>query len=125
MMLAKRMGLDVPKVQILMIGDLPLYIISRYDRTIAGDQVVRLIQEDFCQALKVNSQQKHFRALSEEIGIKPNLVTKTIIDMSEKILEASKETTIEFKEPYTTVSIVDQINNIIKNHAYAMIQELS
>ena len=218
MMLARKMGLDVPKVKIRKIGDLSLYIISRYDRSIAGDQVVRLVQEDFCQALKVNSQQKydptlqecfglikkectdpiadsrkllnliifnglignadghaknislihdqkgtrlapfydllsthvyrdftkkmpgkiagkkrsflylkqeHFKIFGHEIGIKPNLVIKTAIDMSEKILEASKETTAEFKTLYNTISIVDQINSIIKNHANAMIRELS
>ncbi|MBU0462863.1 MAG: type II toxin-antitoxin system HipA family toxin [Proteobacteria bacterium] len=218
MMLAKRMGLEVPEVKIRKIGDLSVYMIRRYDRIIAGEKVVRVVQEDFCQALKVNSQQKydptlqdyfglikkectdpivdsrklfnliifnglignadghaknislihdqkgtrlapfydllsthiyrdftkkmpgkiagkkrnffhlkqkHFRALGHEIGIKPNIVIKTAIDMSEKILEALRETTAEFKSLYNTISIVDQINRIIKNHADTMIQELS
>jgi serine/threonine-protein kinase HipA len=59
MMLAKRMGLTVPDVKIIKINGTPLYIIDRYDRKIENGQIVRLIQEDFCQALNVNSQLKY------------------------------------------------------------------
>jgi serine/threonine-protein kinase HipA len=59
MMLAKRMGLIVPNVKIIKIKETPLYIIDRYDRKIENEQITRLIQEDFCQALNVNSQLKY------------------------------------------------------------------
>jgi len=59
MMLAKRMGLIVPDVKIIKIKETPLYIIDRYDRKIENEQIIRLIQEDFCQALNVNSQLKY------------------------------------------------------------------
>ena len=58
-MLAKRMGLTVPDVKIIKIDGTPLYIIDRYDRKIEKGKIVRLIQEDFCQALNVNSQLKY------------------------------------------------------------------
>lgn len=59
MMLAKRMGLTVPDVKIIKINEIPLYIIDRYDRKMENGQIIRLIQEDFCQALNVNAQLKY------------------------------------------------------------------
>ncbi len=59
MMLAKRMGLNVPDVKIFKINEIPLYLIDRYDRKIENGQIIRLIQEDFCQALNVNAQLKY------------------------------------------------------------------
>ena len=63
MMLAKRIGLSVPDVKIIKINEIPLYIIDRYDRKIENGQIIRLIQEDFCQALNVNAQLKYTPAL--------------------------------------------------------------
>lgn len=59
MMLAARMGLNVPDVRIINIDKTPLYIINRYDRKTENGRIVRLIQEDFCQALNVSSQLKY------------------------------------------------------------------
>ncbi|WP_299979465.1 type II toxin-antitoxin system HipA family toxin [Desulfobacula sp.] len=59
MMLARKMGLLVPDVKIITINEIPLYIIDRYDRKIENGQIIRLIQEDFCQALNVNAQLKY------------------------------------------------------------------
>jgi serine/threonine-protein kinase HipA len=59
MMLAKRMGLVVPDVKIFKMNEIPLYVIDRYDRKIENGQIIRLIQEDFCQALNVNAQLKY------------------------------------------------------------------
>ena len=59
MMLAKKMGLIVPDVKIIKINEIPLYIIDRYDRKVENGQIIRLIQEDFCQALNVNAQLKY------------------------------------------------------------------
>jgi serine/threonine-protein kinase HipA len=59
MMLAKRMGLTVPDVKIIKINEMPLYIIDRYDRKMENGQIIRLRQEDFCQALNVNAQLKY------------------------------------------------------------------
>ncbi|MCG8617093.1 MAG: HipA domain-containing protein [Desulfobacterales bacterium] len=65
MMLAKRMGLTVPDVRIVKINDTLLYIIDRYDRIKEGERIVRLIQEDFCQALNVNAQLKYTPTLED------------------------------------------------------------
>lgn len=59
MMLAERMGLPVPAVAIWKTPD-PILIVERYDRRIASDgRVVRVHQEDFCQALGILPDQKY------------------------------------------------------------------
>jgi serine/threonine-protein kinase HipA len=51
MVLARRMGLDVAPVTTGMAGERSYLLVDRYDRTGTGDEVRRLHQEDFCQAL--------------------------------------------------------------------------
>ncbi len=59
MALAQRMGLSVPTVSIHQGRD-RLFIITRYDRSRDRDgRLVRLHQEDFCQALGVLPEQKY------------------------------------------------------------------
>lgn len=59
MTLAKGMGLDVPKVQIIRINEMPVYLIERYDRVEKDGHIIRLVQEDFCQVLNLVPQQKY------------------------------------------------------------------
>jgi serine/threonine-protein kinase HipA len=59
MMLADKMGIDVPRVKIIRVDDLSLYMITRYDRENQNGRIIRLIQEDFCQALNVSAQLKY------------------------------------------------------------------
>ncbi len=59
MMLASRMGLSVPEVTIRK-GQDRLYIVERFDRERRKDgKILRLHQEDFCQALSVLPDQKY------------------------------------------------------------------
>ena len=59
MILARSMGLDVPDVTILPIGD-GAYVVARYDRTTdVNGKIIRLHQEDFCQALGVPPRLKY------------------------------------------------------------------
>lgn len=59
MMLASRMGLSVPKVTIRH-GPDRLYIVERFDREKSKDgKILRLHQEDFCQALNILPDQKY------------------------------------------------------------------
>jgi serine/threonine-protein kinase HipA len=54
MTLARAVGLNVPPVAIIESGGVQVYMIERYDRhRLATGQMVRLHQEDFCQALGV------------------------------------------------------------------------
>jgi serine/threonine-protein kinase HipA len=64
MRVAKRVGLDVPHVEIRYAGGQPYYLIERYDRKIETNQqgkklVRRLHQEDFCQALGIVTSDKY------------------------------------------------------------------
>jgi serine/threonine-protein kinase HipA len=62
MRLASMIGLDVPKVEIRWLGDLPYFLVERYDRKRdAEGNIKRLHQEDFCQALGVMPELKYER----------------------------------------------------------------
>ena len=65
MSLAKNMGFDVPDIDILKVRDISLYAVKRYDRKTSGQGIVRLVQEDFCQAMNRNSQQKYNYSLKD------------------------------------------------------------
>ncbi len=59
MALAHEVGLDVPKTFIHQHGPLKLFVIERYDRTGTGQNIRRLHQEDFCQALRIPPEFKY------------------------------------------------------------------
>lgn len=55
MTLAKKIGLNTPKVQIVYLENTPYYVVERYDRM----QHKRLHQEDFCQILNIPPEMKY------------------------------------------------------------------
>ena len=59
MALAHEVGLDVPRTFIHRHGPLKLFVIERYDRTRTGENIQRLHQEDFCQALRIPPEFKY------------------------------------------------------------------
>lgn len=59
MMLAARCGLSVPHVQMRRTPKEPYLLVERYDRRSQGNDVVRLHQEDFCQALSIPPENKY------------------------------------------------------------------
>jgi len=60
MHLAKELGLPVPEVTVIRDTHEPFYLIKRYDRFPDEDgNIVRLHQEDFCQALGVSPEEKY------------------------------------------------------------------
>ncbi|WP_029916980.1 type II toxin-antitoxin system HipA family toxin [Pelobacter seleniigenes] len=59
MNLAARAGLRVPSATVVEIGGRQFYLVERYDRKMAKDGILRLHQEDFCQALGVESAFKY------------------------------------------------------------------
>lgn len=63
MMLAKEVGLNVPKVELVKIGDIPVYVIERYDRHVDENRKLkRILQEDFCQLLRLEPTVKYQNA---------------------------------------------------------------
>lgn len=61
LLLAARVGIPAPHAEMRMAGDEPFLLVERYDRVRKGKQVVRLHQEDFCQALSVPPESKYER----------------------------------------------------------------
>lgn len=60
MRLARRIGLDVADVRLGRAGGKTFLLVARYDRTVLPDgSVMRLHQEDFCQALGYTSGRKY------------------------------------------------------------------
>lgn len=60
MNLAARVGLNVPEATIVRVGDARVYMVARYDRRRAeGSSLLRLHQEDFCQALGIPPELKY------------------------------------------------------------------
>lgn len=58
MRLAKACGLTTVDADVLQIGEIPVYCVSRYDRTVDaldGGRIGRIHQEDFCQALGIET----------------------------------------------------------------------
>jgi len=58
MVLAKKLGLIVPEVYIH-VNKIPVFLIERYDRVQQNGRLIRLHQEDFCQALGIPPTQKY------------------------------------------------------------------
>ena len=56
---ARRMGIDAAKASILNVKANSYYASERYDRVQDGKTVRRLLQEDFCQAMGVPSEEKY------------------------------------------------------------------
>lgn len=61
LMLAARCGLSVPDTQMRRTPKQPYLLLQRYDRRWQGNDVVRLHQEDFCQALSIPPENKYER----------------------------------------------------------------
>lgn len=59
MKLAKKIGFDVAEVFFKQFKDQPYLLIRRYDRSESKSHVIRIHQEDFCQALGLMPEQKY------------------------------------------------------------------
>ena len=60
MTLARSLGLNVPAVFTRVVGNKPCIVVQRYDRIVDRDaNVVRIHQEDFCQALGLPPEKKY------------------------------------------------------------------
>ena len=59
MELARKAGLQTPDAEILHIGNQQAYVVMRYDRQQSESGVMRIHQEDFCQALGISRVLKY------------------------------------------------------------------
>jgi len=59
MELAQRSGFSIPNSKIMKIGGHELFVVDRYDRQELNKEVVRIHQEDFCQAMGYPAERKY------------------------------------------------------------------
>jgi serine/threonine-protein kinase HipA len=59
MELAQRSGFPIPNSKILRIGGHELFVVDRYDRQVFNKEIVRIHQEDFCQAMGYPAERKY------------------------------------------------------------------
>ena len=70
-------------------------------------------------------QKHHFDSLSEEIGMKPNILIKAALNLANRIITVTEITATEFKAQYGSIEMVDKINSVISFHARSLIDTLS
>lgn len=85
MRLAAAAGLNVPTTEIVE-DEVSFYIIERYDRTREGKKILRLHQQDFCQAQGILNSQKY--EIQGGPSIKDNYML--IMQHSAQVIEDSK-----------------------------------
>jgi serine/threonine-protein kinase HipA len=91
--LARKIGLSVAEVEIKKIEDIDYLLIKRYDRimSIQGNQIQRVHQEDFCQALGIPSTKKYQNeegpSLKQCFDLVRDKSSKPVIDL-EKMLNS-------------------------------------
>ena len=59
MELAQRSGFLIPNSKIMKVGDHELFVVDRYDRQEINKEIVRIHQEDFCQAMGYPAERKY------------------------------------------------------------------
>lgn len=74
--LARRCGLAAASVEIRFTDKQPYLLVERYDRQWQGGHVVRLHQEDFCQALSVPPENKYEREGGPSIPASLDVIQK-------------------------------------------------
>ncbi len=59
MELAQRSGFTIPNSKIIKIGNHELFVVDRYDRLEVNKEIIRIHQEDFCQAMGYPVERKY------------------------------------------------------------------
>jgi serine/threonine-protein kinase HipA len=79
MRLAGQVGIDVPFADIHFVNETPYYLVARYDRTVQPEgSVMRIHQEDFCQALGVLPELKYEREGGPSIARCQSVITQYV-----------------------------------------------
>lgn len=89
--LAKACGLTTAEVEIKQAEDIPYLLVTRYDRVTLENTIIRLHQEDFCQALGMLSAKKYQNEEGPSLILCFNLIREKaslpVVDL-EKLLDA-------------------------------------
>lgn len=106
MRLARKMKIAAPKVEMRSAGNISFILVERYDRLRQKQGgILRLHQEDFCQALSVPPELKY----ESEGG--------TLQDMAEAIRTHADEVIAELRAEGITRHLLDAIRRIIESRA--------
>jgi serine/threonine-protein kinase HipA len=87
--LAKKVGLSVATATLNKTGDIDYLLVKRYDRIIDNDDIVRIHQEDFCQALGISSKKKYQReggpSIKQCVDLLRRVSTAPVIDLDKLV----------------------------------------
>ena len=81
MKLAGRTGLNVPKAEMSAVRGMPFYVIERYDRRVQATGILRLVQEDFCQATKTPPTCKYQEQGGPDVTECYDIIVKYSVDV--------------------------------------------
>ncbi len=81
--LAEAVGMDVAKSSVIMCADIPVIVVERYDRVFDNDVLLRVHQEDICQARSVYPERKY----ENEGGPRVAQISETIWDFCDDAYE--------------------------------------
>lgn len=81
--LAQRVGLPVARSEVLRFGDEVAFVVERFDRLRTTDSVMRVHQEDLCQALGVSPTRKY----QNEGGPTPKAIVELLRSVSSRAAE--------------------------------------
>ena len=108
---ARRAGLLVARTRVARFGDESAIIVDRYDRRVVGDTVIRIHQEDLCQALSVPPWKKY----QNEGGPGPRTIVQLIRQsMAPRSIE---ESTLRFLDALAWNWIIGGTDAHAKNYA--------
>ncbi len=83
--LASRIGFDVAPSEVMTQTNPPSLLVERYDRRRAGDEVIRLHQEDLCQALALPPSRKYEQeggpAFADAARVLRDHVRRPVVDL--------------------------------------------
>ncbi len=81
--LAEAIGLNTVKSSVIKCGDIPVIVVERYDRFFVNETLVRIHQEDMCQARSVYPSRKY----ENEGGPSVSQMAETLWDVSHDALK--------------------------------------
>ncbi len=77
--LAKLLGINAPFVEMRTAGETPYILVERYDRLVNDKEILRIHQEDFCQAMSIRSGSKYQSDSGPSVKDCMNLLWKTTV----------------------------------------------
>lgn len=96
MTLAREVGLDAPRCFVREYEGVRLFVVERHDRVASGEAIVRLHQEDFCQALGVAPEFKYQAEGGPSLAACFDLVRRTSVRSGRDLLSLIDWTLFNF-----------------------------